>query len=99
EVARVSSSPATTRGGASEAAKIMNNLKPGSDQRIIRTLGKVDRQLAQRIEDEMFIFDNLMELDEKNLGILLRNVENEILVVALKGADEKLRDKMLGCMS
>lgn len=99
EVARVSSSPATVRGGASEAAKIMNNLRPGSDQRIIRTLGKVDRQLAQRIEDEMFIFDNLMELDEKNLGILLRNVENEILVVALKGADEKLREKMLGCMS
>ena len=40
-----------------------------------------------------------MELDEKNLGILLRNVENDMLVVALKGADEKLRDKMLGCMS
>jgi flagellar motor switch protein FliG len=99
EVARVSSSPATIRGGASEAAKIMNNLKPGSDQRIIRTLGKVDRQLAQRIEDEMFIFENLNELDEKNLGILLRNVESEILVVALKGADEKLREKMLGCMS
>ncbi|MBX3560531.1 MAG: flagellar motor switch protein FliG [Sphingomonas sp.] len=99
EVARVSSSPATVRGGASEAAKIMNNLRPGSDQRIIRTLGKVDRQLAARIEDEMFIFENLNELDEKNLGILLRNVESEILVVALKGADEKLREKMLGCMS
>ncbi len=99
EVSRVSSSPATVRGGASEAAKIMNNLRPGSDQRIIRTLGKVDRQLAARIEDEMFIFENLNELDEKNLGILLRNVESEILVVALKGADEKLREKMLGCMS
>ena len=99
EVARISSSPATVRGGASEAAKIMNNMRPGTDQRIIRTVGKVDRQLAQKIEDEMFIFDNLMELDDKNLGILLRNVENEVLVVALKGADEKLREKMFGCMS
>ena len=47
----------------------------------------------------MFVFDDLMELDDKNLGILLRNVENDMLVVALKGADEKLREKMLGCMS
>ena len=99
EVARISSSPSTVRGGASEAAKIMNNMRPGTDQRIMRSLGKVDRQLAQKIEDEMFIFDNLMELDDKNLGVLLRNVENDVLVVALKGADEKLREKMFGCMS
>ena len=99
EVARVSSSPATARGGASEAAKIMNNMRPGSDQRIIRTLAKADKQLAQRIEDEMFVFEDLMELDEKNLGVLLRNIENDVLIVALKGADEKLREKMFGCMS
>ena len=77
----------------------MNNMRPGSDKTIIRTLGKVDKQLAQKIEDEMFIFDDLDELDEKNLGILLRNIENDVLVVALKGADEALREKMLGCMS
>ena len=47
----------------------------------------------------MFIFDDLMAVDEKNLGMLLRNVENDVLVVALKGADEKLREKIFGCMS
>ena len=99
QVARVSTTPTASRGGASEAAKIMNNMRPGSDKTIIRSLGKVDKQLAQRIEDEMFVFEDLMELDDKNLGILLRNVENDMLVVALKGADEKLREKMLGCMS
>jgi flagellar motor switch protein FliG len=99
QVGRVSTSTAPSRGGASEAAKIMNNMKPGSDKVIIRTLGKVDKVLAQRIEDEMFIFEHLSELDDKNLGVLLRNVENDVLVVALKGADEKLREKMLGCMS
>ncbi|MFN3944671.1 MAG: flagellar motor switch protein FliG [Allosphingosinicella sp.] len=99
EVARVSSSPATARGGASEAAKIMTNLRPGIDQRLIRTLSKVDRQLAQKIEDEMFVFEDLMELDEKNLGTLLRNVDNDVLVVALKGADEKQREKIFACMS
>ena len=99
EVARTSSRPATARGGTSEAAKIMNNTRPGTDQRIIRTLSKIDKKLAQSIEEEMFIFDNLIDVDEKNLGMLLRNVENDILVVALKGADEKLREKILGCMS
>ncbi|PSJ39986.1 flagellar motor switch protein FliG [Allosphingosinicella deserti] len=99
EVARTSSTPATARGGAAEAARIMNNTRPGTDQRIIRQLAKVDRKLAQTIEDEMFIFDNLAELDEKNLGTLLRNIESEALVVALKGADETLREKMFRCMS
>lgn len=99
EVARVASSPAPSRGGASEAAKILTATRPGIDQRIIRTLGKIDKQLAQKIDDEMFVFDDLMALDEKNLGMLLRNIDNEILVVALKGADEKMREKMFGCMS
>jgi flagellar motor switch protein FliG len=99
QVGRMSSAPTATRGGASEAAKIMNNMRPGSDQRIIRTLAKADKQLAQKIEDEMFIFDDLAALDDKNLGILLRNIENDVLIVALKGCDDKLREKMLGCMS
>ncbi|WP_129794317.1 flagellar motor switch protein FliG [Sphingosinicella sp. CPCC 101087] len=99
EVSRVASAPSPVRGGASEAAKIMTNTKAGIDQRIIRSLGKIDKQLAQQIEDEMFVFEDLDELDEKNLGILLRNIDNEVLVIALKGADEKLRNKMFGCMS
>ncbi len=99
QATKPSSSPAPHRGGASEAAKIMNNTRPGADQRIIKSLAKMDKRLAQTIEEEMFIFDNLMELDEKNLGILLRNVENDVLVVALKGANEILRDKMYACMS
>ena len=99
EVARTSSTPATARGGSTEAAKIMNNTRPGTDQRIIRQLAKVDKKLAQTIEDEMFIFENLIDIDEKNLGMLLRNVENDILVVALKGADERLREKIFSCMS
>ncbi len=99
EVSRSSSTPATARGGAGEAAKIMNNTRPGTDQRIIRTLAKVDKKLAQIIEDEMFVFDDLLEIDDKNLGTLLRSIDNDILVVALKGADERIREKFFGCMS
>lgn len=99
ELARVSTAPASARGGASEAAKIMNNTRPGNDKRIIKSLGKIDKQLAQKIEDEMFVFDDLLSLDDKNLGVLLRSIDNDILIVALKGAEERLRERMLGCMS
>lgn len=87
------------RGGTSEAAAIMNNVRKDMEQRIIKALTKRDKLIAQTIEEEMFIFDNLIELDEKNLGTLLRGVDNDLLIVALKGANEMLKAKMLGCMS
>ena len=90
---------ASQRGGTTEAAAIMNNVRKDNEQRIIRQLGKRDKLLAQSIEDEMFIFDHLIELDEKNLGTLLRTVDNELLVVALKGCNELLKTKIFGCMS
>ena len=99
QVTRVASAPSPARGGASEAAKIMTNTKGGTDQRIIRSLSKVDKVLAQKIEDEMFVFDDLMKLDDKNLGTLMQNIPGDVLAPALKGADPALRDKMFGCMS
>jgi flagellar motor switch protein FliG len=87
------------RGGAVEAAKIVSSTRTSSEQRLIKALAKLDKTLARTIEDEMFIFDDLAEVDEKSLGTILRAVENDTLVVALKGADPKLREKMFGCMS
>jgi len=90
---------ATKRGGAGEAAQIVNNTRKSAEQRIIKALQKLDKNLARSIEDEMFVFDNLMALDDKSLGTLLRTVESDTLVVALKGADERMKTKMFGCMS
>jgi len=87
------------RGGTSEAAAIMNNVRKDVEQRIIKALAKRDKIIAQTIEEEMFIFDNLIDLDDKNMGALLRGIDNELLVVALKGANEMLKAKMLGSMS
>lgn len=87
------------RGGPSEAAQIVNNTRAATEQRVIRQLQKIDKALARQIEDEMFVFDNLISLDDKSLGTLLRQIESEVLVVALKGCDEKLKTKMFGCMS
>jgi flagellar motor switch protein FliG len=93
------SATTTRRGGATDAAKIVNSSRKAAETRILKALQKLDKTLARTIEEEMFIFDNLITVDEKNLGTLLRAVENDILVVALKGADEKLRNKIFGCMS
>ncbi len=89
----------TQRGGATEAAAIMNNVRKDHEQRIIKALGKRDRMVAQAIEDEMFVFENLLQLSDKDLGTLMRGVDNERLVVALKGASEMLRGKILASMS
>jgi flagellar motor switch protein FliG len=99
EVARSSTAPSSSRGGATEAAKIMNNMRPGTDQRIIRGVAKVDKAIAQSIQDEMFVFEDLKDVDDKNLSVLLRSLETSVLVVALKGADDKLRERIFSCMS
>jgi flagellar motor switch protein FliG len=99
EVARSSSAPAASRGGASEAAKIMNNMDPGTDQKIIRSVAKIDKTIAQEIQDELFTFENLADMDDRNLGLLLRSVESRVMVMALKGADERLKERFFGCMS
>lgn len=92
-------SMAAQRGGTSDAAAIMNNVRKDIELRVIKALAKRDKVVAQTIEDEMFIFDNLINLDEKNLGVLMRSVDAALLVVALKGTNEMLKAKMLGCMS
>ncbi len=93
------SASTTRRGGATDAAKIVNNSRKAAETRIIKALQKLDKTLARTIEEEMFVFDNLMSVDDKNLGTLLRAIDSDTLVVALKGADERLRQKIFGCMS
>lgn len=93
------SAPPSRRGGPSEAAKIVNNTGSGADQRIIRQLTRLDKALARSIEDEMFVFDNLMAVSDKDIGTLFRQVENELVVVGLKSCDDRLRAKILGGMS
>ncbi|CAN5447344.1 flagellar motor switch protein FliG [soil metagenome] len=90
---------ASQRGGTTEAAAIMNNVRKDNEQRIIKALVKRDKNVAQSIEEEMFVFDNLIDMDEKNMGTLLRTVDNDVLVIALKGANELLKGKIFNSMS
>lgn len=94
-----STTRASQIGGVKAAARIMNFTKTATEQRILRDVRKDDKDLMMAIQDNMFIFDNLVKSDDRSLQTLLRSVDNDQLVLALKGADEVLRDKLLGCMS
>ena len=86
-------------GGVKAAAQIMNFTKQDTEALIMEVIGEEDRNLMQAIQESMFVFDNLLDSDDKSIQTLLRNVETEDLVLSLKGADEPLRDKLLSCMS
>ena len=66
----------------------MNFTQQDTEQRIMKVLGKDDKDLMQAIQENMFLFENLIESDDRSLQTLLRSVETEDIVVAMKGADE-----------
>ncbi|NRP28679.1 Flagellar motor switch protein FliG [Marinobacterium sp. xm-d-420] len=86
-------------GGVKAAAKIMNYTKADLETAVMGTLEDVDGDLAQRIQDNMFVFDNLADVDNKSIQVLMRNIEPDQLMTALKGADEEVKDKFLENMS
>ena len=86
-------------GGVKAAAKIMNFTKTEMETRILNSIKKEDRDLMVEIQDNMFVFENLGSSDDRSLQTLLRSVDQDILVIAMKGADAQLQDKLLGCMS
>ena len=88
-----------TLGGTREAAKILSGARKTTGDRVMPKLFKLDRDIARQIEEAMFVFENLLEMDDKNLGTVIRNVDGEVLVKALKGVDEPTRNRILGCMS
>lgn len=88
-----------TLGGTRDAAKILSSGRKATELRVMPKLFKIDREVAKAIEEAMFVFDNLLDLDDKNLGTLIRNIDGDILTRALKGVDESIRARFLGCMS
>jgi flagellar motor switch protein FliG len=91
--------PRQTIGGPSEVAKIIKQMPRPLSDRAIRALKKQDKALSQTIEEEMFVFENLLDLDKKSLGSVLRNVDAKQLALALKGSDEAAMAHCLATMS
>ncbi|SOD51970.1 flagellar motor switch protein FliG [Pseudoxanthomonas wuyuanensis] len=89
----------STIGGVKVAANILNFMDSGQDQTILGSIAQVDADLGARIQDLMFVFDNLNDLGDRELQALLREVPNDRLGLALRGADAKVREKITRNMS
>ncbi|MCG3169864.1 MAG: Flagellar motor switch protein FliG [Pseudomonadales bacterium] len=87
------------RGGIKFAADIMNNLESATEQALMEQIREADETLGSRIQDLMFVFDDLKNIDDQGIQSLLREVSSEVLVLALKAADEELKKKIFGNMS
>jgi len=86
-------------GGVRHAADILNFVGAAAETAVIDNVREYDPDLAQKILDEMFVFDNLMEIDDRGIQTILREVQSDSLVVALKGAQEDMREKIFRNMS
>jgi flagellar motor switch protein FliG len=89
----------STMGGAKAAANIINLLEPSQEGMIMEQIAKADQVLGARIQDLVFVFDNLLELDDRSMQELMRQVPSDRLLLALKGADEPLKEKIFKNMS
>jgi flagellar motor switch protein FliG len=86
-------------GGVKSAADIINRLGAGAQTSMIDAIKAEDAELGELIKDALFVFDNLLKVDDRGMQAILREVQADTLATALKGADEEIRDKVFKNMS
>jgi flagellar motor switch protein FliG len=86
-------------GGVKNAANILNFMETSSEASIMDQVTESDEDLAQNIQDLMFVFDNLVDVDDRGIQTLLREISTDSLILALKGADEGIKEKIFKNMS
>lgn len=89
----------TSLGGVKTAAEIINLMGTAIETGVIESIREHDPDLAQKIMDKMFTFEDLLKLDDKSIQMVLKEVASETLVISLKGASQELREKVLSNMS
>ncbi|KAA0876614.1 flagellar motor switch protein FliG [Nitrincola tapanii] len=89
----------TKLGGVRSAANIMNFIETQIEVELMEGIKEVDESLAAQIQDLMFVFDNLIDVDDRGIQVILREVQTDALVIALKGADTALQEKIFKNMS
>jgi flagellar motor switch protein FliG len=86
-------------GGVKAAAEILNFMGGTVESTVIGNIKEFDEELAQRIQDEMFVFEDIGKIDDRGIQLLLREIQSESLIVALKGATPEMREKIFKNMS
>jgi len=90
---------AAKMGGMKAAAEIMNFLDTNIEGQLMDAMREHDEEMAQQIQDLMFVFDNLLDVEDRGIQAILREVPQESLMRAIKGAEDALKDKILSNMS
>ncbi|MBI5331780.1 MAG: flagellar motor switch protein FliG [Betaproteobacteria bacterium] len=86
-------------GGVKTTADILNYMGGASEASVLASIREHDPDLAQKIQDQMFTFDNILGLDDRSIQLLLREVQSETLIIALKGTSQELKEKIFKNMS
>lgn len=86
-------------GGTRAAAEILNFMSGENENTAMEHLKSYDPEMAQKIMDEMFVFENIMDIEDRGIQLLLREVQSDSLIIALKGASEEMREKIFKNMS
>jgi len=86
-------------GGVKRAADILNFMESSVESQILETIKEADAELSQQIQDKMFVFENLADVDDRGIQALLREISTETLILALKGADDAVKEKIFKNMS
>ncbi len=93
------SSQTKAMGGTKVAAEIMNNMEGSMESDLMESIKEIDEDLGGQIQDLMFVFEDLKSLDDRGIQAMLREVSSEVLILALKGSDEELKEKIFKNMS
>ncbi|HEY0924802.1 MULTISPECIES: flagellar motor switch protein FliG [Rheinheimera] len=86
-------------GGLKAAADILNYMDTNIEGQLMDSIREHDEEMAQQIQDLMFVFENLIDVDDRGIQTLLREIQQDVLMKALKGTDENLKEKIFKNMS
>jgi len=86
-------------GGVKAAAQILNHIDSGLENEILDNIREIEPETGQSIQDVMFIFDNLIELVDRDIQTILREISSDVLTLALKGSTNTVREKIYKNMS
>jgi flagellar motor switch protein FliG len=90
---------AAKMGGLKAAADIMNYLDTNVEGQLMDSIREHDEEMSQQIQDLMFVFENLMDVEDRGIQAILREVQQDVLMKAIKGTDDALKEKILSNMS
>ena len=93
------SSQSASLGGLRTTADIMNYFDSNVEQELMEAIREVDESLSEQIADMMFVFDNLIDVEDRGIQVILREINTDTLVIALKGAETNLQEKIFKNMS